>query len=108
MYRMLWTVSYQSTPNTEKFRLVLVIEIHYNSVSEIKKGDSGGGTYLPCVLIVGKSEPQPNSVISCIVLEKACVHQANALSMPALVANTWYAVDVRVYGSCLYVRNESK
>lgn len=36
------------------------------------------------VLIVEKmhSEPQPSSsIISCIVLEKACVHQANALSM---------------------------
>ena len=33
--------------------------------------------------------------ISCIVLEKVCVHQANALSMLSLSAGTQYTVVVR-------------
>ena len=42
------------------------------------------------------SSPAPGT-ISCIVLEKLGVHPGNALPMPALVANTWYAVDVRAH-----------
>ena len=49
-----------------------------------------------------------SSTISSVVMEKLGVHPGNALSMPALVANTWYAVDVSGYGSCLYLRNKSK